>query len=133
MENEFFSCYLDKMTASLETYLKYFILNVSISVFSHFCFRTYVLPSSVANYSKDSPQFISALRSAATVNDCAAPHDPFDLQYRTRYIWDTLDLGCKALYMGLTYPDNSTLMQSECPPGNCLGTFCQEVCVCVCV
>ena len=90
-------------------------------------FRKNVLPPSVANYSKDSPEFMSALYSAATVTDCASLSDPFDLEYRTRFIWDSFDLACKAFFMGLEYPADAAEMQAECPPVYCLGTFCQEV------
>ena len=116
---------MDKMTASLESYLKSFVWTVHLD--THIQSRSNVLPESVANYSKDSLEFRSALRNAATVMDCASLDDPFDLQFRTRYIWDSYGLNCKAFFMGLEYPQNATLMQELCPPGECLGTLCPQV------
>ena len=122
------------MSSSEESFLK-FVFFISL-VFSQnstkekiiifFCRRS-VLPSSVANYSKTSPEFFQALKKAATIRDCVNPENPLDISHRTRYQYEASDLGCFTERLGFHYPQETDLAFAFCPSNFCLGTFCQMV------
>lgn len=85
------------------------------------------MPKSVANYTRNSPEFFFALKTAATTPDCVNPHNPLDISLRNRYIYDAKIKTCEARMAGLEYPQDAVELEKLYPPGVCLGTFCQFV------
>jgi hypothetical protein len=104
------------------------LINLYSSILTYFFdYSRFVFEPSEQNVAVNSPEFKSALRTAATVLDCASNVDPFNLTHRSRFEYDTLFYSCKAELFGLTYPNDFELVQEECPPTYCLGTFCLHV------
>ena len=95
------------MSSSLEEYL-----------------RQNVLPANAVSAPRDSEVFFLGLKSAATVDDCVAMNDPFDIFSRSHFLW-TAPISCKAQVLGLP-PDDVEGINEACPDGYCLGTSCRQ-------
>ena len=105
-EDAYLRCYIERMSPSLEDYL-----------------RRLILPPELSG-PRDTEEFFLELKAAATVNDCIAENEPLDIFLRSRYVWTAL-ISCQASVLGLAEGDVEGI-QALCPSGYCLGTACRQ-------
>ena len=111
--DSYLKCYLSKMSSSTEYYI-----------------RHSVLPDPLSSFSRDSPEFFSAVRLAASAADCVNPSSALDISKRSRYVWEADSIQCMrdALRLNNASKVTDEMVLELCPPQFCLGFLYDFIC-----
>jgi hypothetical protein len=116
-------CSLPPLSSVEDSYLKCYLATISSS--TEYYIRHSVLPDPLSQFSKDSVEFFSAVRIAASQPDCVSALSPLDVTKRSKYVWDGSSVECMAQALNLpnTTENLTEWVDLLCPARYCLGTF----------
>ena len=108
VDDAYTKCYIDRMDSVTESLLR-----------DSF--------PALANYSRNDFEFFEIVRQGSSFPQCASTKFALENRYRFGFIYDAPSLSCKADVLGLTLPQDTAQILSECGPQRCTDTTCSFI------
>ena len=108
VDDAYLKCYIDRMDSVTESLLR-----------DSF--------PALANYSRDDYEFFEIVREGSSFPQCSSSKFALENSYRSGFLYDAPSLSCKADVLGLTLPQDTAQVLSECGAQRCLDTTCSFV------
>ena len=108
VDDAYLKCYIDRMDSVTESLLR-----------GSF--------PALVDYGRDDYEFFEIVRQGSGYPQCSSTRFALETRYRFGFIYDAPSLSCKADVLGLTLPQDTAQVLSECGMQRCLDTTCSFV------
>ena len=81
----------------------------------------------LTNYSRSDDEFFEIIRQISVSTQCSSTKFALENQYLIGFVYDAPSLSCKADVLGMTLPQDTAQVLSECGAQRCLDTTCTFV------